>query len=96
MAYDPTTSAWGLPTTVADVTVTEGPSAVAFNDKLYVFHNGHSSRHEVWFTVFDGSSWVPDARIPNTRITGGPSAIVHDGKLYVFHQGYTGEDNELW
>ena len=96
VAYDPTTSAWGSPTTVADVTVTEGPSAVAFNDKLYVFHNGHSSRHEVWFTVFDGSSWVPDARIPNTRITGGPSAIVHDGKLYVFHQGYTGEDNELW
>ena len=61
VTYDPTTGEWSLPTTVAGVTVTEGPSAVVFNDKLYVFHNGHSSRHEVWFTVFNGSSWVPDA-----------------------------------
>ena len=96
VTYDPTTGEWSKPTTVANVTVTEGPCAVVFNDKLYVFHNGHSSRHEVWFTVFDGSSWVPDARIPNTRITGGPSAVVHNGKLYVFHEGYTGNDNELW
>ena len=96
VAYDPTTSAWGSPTTVTDVTVTEGPSAVVFNDKLYVFHNGQTTRYEVWFTVFDGSSWVPDARIPNTRITGGPSPVVCDGKLYIFHQGYTENDNELW
>ena len=96
VTYDPTTGEWSKPTTVANVTVTEGPCAVVFNDKLYVFHNDQTSRHEVWFSVFDGSSWVPDARIPNTRITGGPSAVVYDGKLYVFHQGYTENDNELW
>jgi hypothetical protein len=70
------------------------PSAVAFNNKLYVFHPGAGQHGELWYTVADGTSWSEDMNILTNigypRQAGpmslSPSAVVWNNALYVFFQ----------
>jgi hypothetical protein len=82
---------WTGDAQVPNTNLSDGPSAVEFNDKLYVFHN---SQDGPWLSVnvsSDGATWAGDTPVPNTGITFSPSAVVFDGQLYVFHNGQDGQ-----
>jgi hypothetical protein len=72
------------------------PSAVVFNGKIYVFHQGQGDDGWLWMNVFDGKTWVGDAKVPNTGMTGSPGAVVFNGKIYVFHRGQGRGEVWLW
>ena len=66
--------------------MSESPSAVVYNGKLYVFHQGPGDGH-LWYSVFDGTSWSTDSQIQPLGMSGSPSAVVWKGGITVFHQG---------
>jgi hypothetical protein len=78
------------------------PSAVVYNQLLYVFHQGLRSggaggaggnNGELWYSVWDGTKWLPDEHIGGVGMSSSPSAIVYRGKLWVFHQGANNDGN---
>jgi hypothetical protein len=85
---------WSGDAQVPNTGLSQSPSAVVFNDKLYVFHQGQGQTPAskwLWWNnavmVRDVLVWAGDAQVPNTGMFGNPSAVTFDGKLYVFHQG---------
>ena len=54
--------------------MTAGPSAVAFNDRLYVFHQGFADNGQLWYASFDGQTWAGDQQVPNVGMSESPSA----------------------
>jgi hypothetical protein len=82
---------------VPNVGMSFSPSAVVFNNKLYVFHGGYGDNGELWYTVADGTSWSQDQQIlanvtpagwevNNGPMSQSPSAIVWNNVIYVFFQ----------
>jgi hypothetical protein len=71
------------------------PSAVYYNGKLYVFHQGESNDGQLWYTTFDGTTWSGDTKVPNVGMSAAPSAVAYNGQIYVFHQGVA-NDGQLW
>ncbi|PJZ25552.1 hypothetical protein CH352_17340 [Leptospira hartskeerlii] len=68
--------------------ITDSPSAVIFQDKLYVFHHGFGDNGQVWCRIFNGVKWTPDTEIKEFHgITDSPSAVVFQYGLWIFHQG---------
>ncbi|MFK4720539.1 hypothetical protein ABIE89_001639 [Bradyrhizobium niftali] len=88
---------WAGDVQVPDTQLLESPSAVVYNNKIYVFHQGVGSNSgSLWFDVFDGISWAGDKPVPSAAgISASPSAVVFDNKIYVFHQG-PGDNGQLW
>ncbi|WP_347905985.1 hypothetical protein [Pseudomonas purpurea] len=80
------------------VIMSDCPSAVVFNDLLYVFYQGPGPDGQLWFTSSsDGSNWSTSTHWPNTGIATSPSAVVFTNPsgqeyLYVFYQN-TGTGN---
>jgi hypothetical protein len=75
------------------------PTAVVFNNKLYVFHQGYGENSELWYTVADGTSWSQDQFIIGQKLNPSgdesgiglsPSAVVWNNVIYVFFQRGTG------
>jgi hypothetical protein len=75
----------------------ESPSAVVFDNKIYVFYQGqHENR--LWYTVYEdvgGNQWKwrKDHTEDCMRLNASPSAVVFKDKIYVFHQG---TDGRMW
>jgi galactan endo-1,6-beta-galactosidase len=80
---------------VPNTGMSEGPSIVAFNGRLYCFHQGSDENGQLWYNVWDGANWVGDAQVPNTGMSKSPSTVVFNGQIYCFHQGW-GNNGELW
>jgi hypothetical protein len=54
--------------------MSESPSALFFNDRLYVFHNGTAGRGQLWYSSFDGQTWAADQQVPGVGMSESPSA----------------------
>ncbi|PXX73976.1 hypothetical protein SAMN05660489_01781 [Pseudomonas sp. LAMO17WK12:I10] len=91
----------------AGAVMTNCPSAVVFNNLLYVFYRGPSSISNAgpWYTYSsDGSTWSSSTAVPNVAMASSPSTVVFtdpssgEEKLYVFHEGEGGgsPDHELF
>lgn len=70
--------------------ITASPSAVVFNNKLFLFHQGAGSSGEVWYNVFNGTGWEGDKQI-SAGMTASPSVAVFNNILYLFFQGNNGK-----
>ncbi|NEO02414.1 MAG: hypothetical protein F6K50_45830, partial [Moorea sp. SIO3I7] len=53
------------------------PSAVVYNDEIYLLHQGREDSGWMWCNVFNGSEWVGDKEVPKTGISEGPSAVLY-------------------
>lgn len=75
-----------------------GPSAVVFNDLLYVFYQGTplgSTTTGLYYSVFNGTTWSDAIQVDNVGISCSPCAVVFNYQLYVFYQG-AGNNGQLW
>jgi hypothetical protein len=75
--------------------MSEGPSVVADNGRIYCFHQGTGDNGQLWYNVLNGGTWAGDAQVPNTGMSKSPSAVVFNGQIFCFHQG-SGENGQLW
>lgn len=67
-----------------------GPSAVVYNDLLYVFYQGAadtSTYGELCYSVFNGSTWSEVTKVPFAGVSWGASATVYNNQIYVLYQG---------
>lgn len=71
------------------------PSAVVFNTQLYVFYQNGNPDGQLWFTVFNGSSWIENKQVSSADVSCSPAAAVYDNDIYVFYQG-GGKNGQLW
>jgi len=69
------------------------PSAVVYNNTLYVFHQHSHDDGKLY--VFNVTNWGPDLPISKTMLSSSPAAAVFNGRLYCFHQG-AGDNGQLW
>lgn len=71
--------------------MSESPSAVVFNSKLYCFYQGPGNNGQLMYSVLtianNKPTWAVNKQVPNTGISASPSAVVFNGSLYCFHQG---------
>ena len=66
--YDDATGSWGPDTQLPNVGMAESPSAVIWNGRLHVFHQGGyedlvtplGETSLLWFSYFDGANWQPE------------------------------------
>src|SRR5437667_6554678 len=79
------------------------PSAVAFHEKLYVFHIYDPTELHKGFIAydwFDGTTWKGSTAAPSGNnengITGSPAAVVYNSSIYLFYQGWGDHIGELW
>ena len=79
---------------VQDLGMSESPSAVVYNNLLYVFHQGQSDNGQLWYTYYDGANWSLDTPTPGVNMSSSPSAVLWQGGIAVFHQGH--EYADLW
>jgi hypothetical protein len=80
------------------------PSAVGFNDSLYVFYQGPGQNGTLCYSQSSGgadAAWGSSTQVPSTCMSSSPGAVVFTSpstgqpELYVFHQG--GQSNgQLW
>lgn len=70
------------------------PSAVAFDDKIYVFYQGSGGNGQLWYSALGSSLLsgsdeygIPMVQVPGVSMSQSPAAVVFDGTLYVFYQG---------
>ena len=80
---------------VQNLGMSGSPSAVVYNGKLYVFHQGIDNNGQLWYSAFDGASWSTDQQIQPLGMSASPSAVLWAGGITVFHQGY-GNNGQLW
>ena len=85
---NPTTGEWsGHVELPYSGTISDVPSAITFDDKLYVFHQ-HGTSGELWFnTSSDGILWKGDTPLTHAVSTDGLGATVFQNKLFIFYQG---------
>ena len=84
------------------------PSAVVWNEKLYVFFQqgqgltptGGGGYSTLCYKVFDGNQWQPEGEdavytVPGVAMSDSPSALLWNGMIHVFHR-WAYEHTELW
>lgn len=82
--------------TLPKIGASASPSVVAFEGKLYCFHQGSDSSGALWYTKSaDGEQWDDDVEIRNVGMSASPAAVEFRKQLYCFHQGF-GDNGELW
>ena len=87
---------WGQPNfPVQGLGISGSPSAVVYNDLLYVFHQGANANGSLWYSQFNGDFWTPDTPIRYANMSASPSAVLWEGGISVFFQG-GGDDGILW
>eukprot|EP00595_Chromulina_sp_UTEXLB2642_P000687 CAMPEP_0196767598 /NCGR_PEP_ID=MMETSP1095-20130614/41776_1 /TAXON_ID=96789 ORGANISM="Chromulina nebulosa, Strain UTEXLB2642" /NCGR_SAMPLE_ID=MMETSP1095 /ASSEMBLY_ACC=CAM_ASM_000446 /LENGTH=442 /DNA_ID=CAMNT_0042136073 /DNA_START=45 /DNA_END=1373 /DNA_ORIENTATION=+ len=84
-------------TQVSNVGISASPSAVVYNGKIYVFHQGSGNNGQLWYFIYDVASntFTPDVQVNNVGISDSPSGIAFDNKIYVFHQG-SRNNHQFW
>ncbi|KAF2148008.1 hypothetical protein K461DRAFT_298114 [Myriangium duriaei CBS 260.36] len=80
---------------VPNTHVSNMPSTLTYNDKLYCFHQGEYNYGALWYNVWDGVTWEGDKQAPSTALSSGPSAVLFKDKIYVFFQGPK-NDTTIW
>ena len=85
---NPTTAEWSGHVEVPYTgTISEVPSEVAFDEKIYLFHQ-YGSSGELWFnTSSDGILWKGDTPLTHAVSTDGLGTTVFEDKLFIFYQG---------
>ena len=84
---------------IKDVNSGGGPSAVVFNNKLYVFFIATKYYNEIAYVSWDGHTWSSSAYIGDGcagnsdkhRTCDTPAVAVYQDKLYVAHRGDSNE-----
>jgi len=79
------------------------PSAIVFNNSIYVFYQGPGPDGVPWYTQSGsggGGTWSASTQVPNTGMSASPSTTVFTNpsgqtELYLFHQG-GGNNGQLW
>ena len=67
---------WAGDQQVQDLGMSESPSAVVFNGRLYVFHQGTGGDGQLWYDISsDGKTWAGDQQVQNLGMSAGPSAV---------------------
>jgi lysophospholipase L1-like esterase len=51
---------------------------------------------QLWYSVFNGTNWAPDAQIQPLGMSASPSAIAWAGGITVFHLGFGDNNGRLW
>jgi hypothetical protein len=74
------------------------PSALIYNNQVYVFHQGADGdgnpTSDLWYNIYQGSGqWSGDTQVSNTTLNDSPSAIVWYSQILCFHQ--TAGNNNL-
>jgi hypothetical protein len=99
--YSPDGMNWEPESQISNFGVSFSPSALIYNNNLYVFHQGYGNNGQLWYTyTSDGVNWVPDTQVMNVSMAGSPSAVAWEGGITVFHNGNGGSgdvgDSNLW
>eukprot|EP00250_Pteridium_aquilinum_P020460 c24821_g2_i2 orf=246-2837(+) len=86
--FDPATGVWSGHSTVPLTTcMSEGPSAVIFDERIYVFYQSASSTGQLYFnSTSDGVLWKGFTPVADIRTIAGPGTVVFDSELYSFYQ----------
>ena len=94
---NPTTAEWSGHVEVPYTgTISEVPSAVAFDEKIYLFHQ-YGSSGELWFnTSSDGILWKGDTPVTHAVSTDGLGTTVFQDKLFIFYQGAAAQIQSLY
>jgi len=68
------------------------PSAVAFVDEIWCFHEGNLNNGQLWFNIFDGTDWFGDTQLEASPLSAGPSACIFHDQVYCFYPATYGND----
>lgn len=84
----PTGSVWDVRS--GEVIMSNIPSAVEFNDEVYVFYQGPGNDEQLYFThasSIGSGNWVQSTPVANTQIasSGSPGVVLFNGLAYVFY-----------
>jgi hypothetical protein len=79
---------WSEPVTVGERVMSESPSLVAHNGKLWAFYQGPGFDGKIRYAqTDDGRQWtLGEQPLPKTKTSASPAAVQFQGRLYVFHQ----------
>ena len=73
-----------------------GLSLAVFNGKLYAAWRGSIGDQRMWYSSFDGTSWMPQQLMPDPfASTHGPTLATLHGSMYAVWKG-SGGDVHLW
>lgn len=89
---------WAPEDLVPGVTTVCSPAIAAFNNKLYMVHQGRIG-YSIYGSAFDGTSWSKDKVISDFCTTDTPALAMFNGQLFMAYRGcawgeYQG--NEIW
>lgn len=93
--FNPATGLWSGHSKVPLTTcMTEGPSAVVFDKRIYVFYQSASIAGQLDFnSTSDGVLWKGFTPVADVLMVAGPGTTVFDSELYCFYQA---AGNTLW
>lgn len=57
-------TSWASDQRAPKVSTSSDPSAVQYNGKVFVIHQGGGNNGELWYDVLDGGSWARDVKFP--------------------------------
>lgn len=80
----------------SDSIMSNAPSAIVWNDKLYVFFQGGGQNETLNYMSFDGNKWSEPNRIDGVGMSGSPNAMLtKDNIIRIYHQS-SGKSGHLW
>lgn len=80
---------------VPGLMMSSSPSAVAVNNRIYIFHQGAGDGRSLWCIVYTAGKFSADDELFGVGISHSPSAVLFNNTIYCFHQGL-GDSKELW
>jgi hypothetical protein len=87
---------WAGDTQVTGCSLSDSPSKVVFQNKLYVFYQSSGDGGNLYYNTFYDNKWAPsDLKVPGTRLSSSPTVVAWNDKIYVFHQS-SGDCGDLW
>jgi len=68
------------------------PSAIAFEDEIWCFHEGNVNNGQLWFNIFNGTDWLGDTQLNASPLSAGPAACIFLDQVYCFYPATYGSD----
>jgi hypothetical protein len=84
---------WSRDSPVGNISIGDGPTAVAYDGSTYVFHNNASGSPGLYYFVPETGQ---AAVVPDVESSYSPSAVVYSERLFLFHAGAGSKNNTLW
>ena len=75
---------WGGDVLVPNTLTTANPSAVVYQNKLWVLYQGNRNNGQGWYNIFDDKKWNGDTFLPGVGIYSGPSVVIWHTNLFYF------------